>query len=176
LPKYEGGIYSATVTEAYESNDNRWYKLEFPKEIVNKYGVPYYWVNVNGENLEIQWFDKVASRIPQAAWLKVKGFDNKCEVRKLGRWIKPCDMVGSPLICATDYGVRSKNGEIISLDSMLVAPYGRRLLDFETNPTGEDLYFNLYNNVFNTNFPMWYGDDTRFRFIIKNKTKRSKKR
>ena len=26
---------------------------------------------------------------------------------------------------------------------------------------------NLYNNIWNTNFPMWYSDDALFRFIKK---------
>jgi hypothetical protein len=26
------------------------------------------------------------------------------------------------------------------------------------------MHFNLYNNVWGTNFPMWYEDDARFRF------------
>ena len=111
---------------------------------------------------------KKASRLPQACWLKFRGYNSGCEIRKMGKWISPKDIVGSPLICATDYGIRSVKGEIESLDAVLVAPFGRRLLDFEENPSGEDLYFNLYNNIWNTNFPMWYSDDTRFRFVIKS--------
>ena len=30
----------------------------------------------------------------------------------------------------------------------------------------KEKYFNLYNNVWNTNFPMWYEDDALFRFSI----------
>lgn len=69
---------------------------------------------------------------------------------------------------ATDNGITNGDVEICPLDSALVAPFGRRLLDFELNPEGEDMYFNLYNNIWNTNFPMWYNDDTRFRFQIKS--------
>ena len=86
----------------------------------------------------------------------------------MGRWIKPENILGSPLIMATDNGITNGEVDILPLDSALVAPFGRRLLDFELNPKGEDMYFNLYNNIWNTNFPMWYSDDTRFRFQIKS--------
>ena len=31
----------------------------------------------------------------------------------------------------------------------------------------EAIYFNLYNNVWNTNFPMWYDECARFRFTLR---------
>ena len=85
----------------------------------------------------------------------------------MGLWIEPRDIIGSPLITATDYGVKNDNAEIESLDAVLAAPFGRRLLDFEPHPEKRDLYFNLYNNIWNTNFPMWYSDDAVFRFKLK---------
>jgi hypothetical protein len=33
-----------------------------------------------------------------------------------------------------------------------------------------DMYFNLYNNIWNTNFPMWFSDDAKFRFVIRKRT------
>jgi len=29
------------------------------------------------------------------------------------------------------------------------------------------IHFNLYNNVWGTNFPMWYEKDARFRFLLR---------
>jgi hypothetical protein len=50
----------------------------------------------------------------------------------------------------------------------MVMPFGRRLYDFEGGfDLEEDFWFCLYNNQYNTNFPLWYGDDSRFRFEIK---------
>lgn len=169
LPEYKGGIYTATATEGYEGKDGFWYKFEFESIDATKWGLPYFWVNVDGMNFTFCWFNKEASRIPQAAWLKFKGFDSDCEIRKLGRWIKPKDIIYSTLFCATDYGIRSDDKEIESLDAALVAPYGRRAYDFDLKPCNDDMYFNLYNNIWNTNFPQWYGEDTRFRFVIKQR-------
>ena len=81
-------------------------------------------------------------------------------------WIKPDDILGSPLISAVDQGVRNKDYVIKPLDSVLVAPYGRKLLQYNVKEKNQDLYFNLYNNIWNTNFPIWYSDDALFRFDI----------
>ena len=169
LPVYEGGVYAAAVTEAYESDEKRLYKLEFDSDITEKYGLPYIWAEQRGESLEIIWFGKRASRLPQAFWLKLKNMHEDWEMSKMGQWIKPKDVIGSPLISAVDTGVRNDSFVVECLDSALVAPFGRRLLDYDLSPEGQDMYFNLYNNIWNTNFPMWYSDDTRFRFVIKSR-------
>jgi hypothetical protein len=70
-------------------------------------------------------------------------------------------------LAATDYGVRNGSVEIEAIDSPLVAPYGRRLLDAKGPSDPQDMYFNLYNNIWGCNHPMWYDDDSRFRFIIR---------
>ena len=167
LPTYKGGIYTAKTIEAYKKENSTLYKLEFDKIVTEKYGLPYAWVETDGENFELKWFGKEASRLPQAFWLKFKGYDENWKVSKLGQWIDPERTIGSPLIMGTDRGVNNGKVQIECLDSTLVAPFGRRLLDFDENPQGQDMYFNLYNNIWNTNFPMWYSDDTRFRFKIK---------
>lgn len=169
MPMYDGGIYAAKTVAAYQKGDSTLYRLEFDDDIKAKFGLPYVWACELDGKLEIKWFGKKASRLPQAFWLKFKGCDEAWEISKMGQWISPENIVGSPLITATDKGIRNKDTEIISLDAALVAPFGRRLLDYDENPSGKDLYFNLYNNIWNTNFPMWYSDDTRFRFEIKKK-------
>ena len=169
LPEYKGGIYNASVVEAYQKGDKLLYKLDFDEDIKTKYGLPHIWAEKENEKFELQWFGKKASRLPQAFWLKFKGCDENWELNKLGRWIKPEDIIDSPLIAAVDKGIRNSEKSICSLDAVLVAPYGRRLLDYDIHPEGKDLYFNLYNNIWNTNFPMWYSDDTRYRFIISDR-------
>lgn len=171
LPDYEGGIFVAKVTASYKKEDNVIYRLEFDSETKEKYGLPYFYVEKNDNKCyTVKWFDKKASRLPQAYWLKFKGLDEKWEVNKLGEWINPDEVIGSPLIMATYDGVKNKDVTIKTLDAALVAPFGRRLLQYGVEEKKQDLYFNLYNNQWNTNFPMWYSDDGLFRFEIeKNK-------
>ena len=169
LPIYNGGKYNSEVTACYRNGEKKLYKLEFDKELAEKHGLPHFWVTVDGGKIDIEWFGKGANRLPQAFWLKFKGYDEKWEIDKLGEWIDPETIIGSPLITATYTGIRNKDVEIISKDACLVAPFGRKLLDFGKAPSEQNLYFNLYNNIWNTNFPMWYSDDTRFRFEIKKR-------
>lgn len=168
LPVYDGGIYTASITACYEKGKKRLYKLEFEKSIALEHGLPVIWAEEEDGFLEIKCMGKKANRLPQAFWLKFKGQKENWSISKMGRWIKPESILGSPLIMATDNGITNGDVEICPLDSALVAPFGRRLLDYELKPEGEDMYFNLYNNIWNTNFPMWYSDDTRFRFRIKS--------
>jgi hypothetical protein len=54
------------------------------------------------------------------------------------------------------------------LDAPLVAPGQRSLLDYNQRQPrmDEGLHFNLWNNVWNTNFPYWHGGDVKFRFTL----------
>lgn len=166
LPVYKGGIYVPKCTECYEKEGSVLYKLEFEKDLAEEYGLPYFWAEETDGELNISMFGKSASRLPQAFWLKFKNLGENWEMSKLGQWIKPEDVVGSPLICATDRGIRNADTEIYPLDSTLLAPFGRNLLRYGIETKEQDMYFNLYNNIWNTNFPMWYSDDSLFRFKI----------
>jgi hypothetical protein len=166
LPDYKGGIFKAKVCAAYQKGEEKLYRLEFNAKTAKKYGLPYFYLCVSKQGVDLKWFGKQPSRLPQAFWFKIKGLDEHFEIRKMGIWIQPEKIVGSPLISATDFGVRNNEYTIESLDCALVAPYGRRLLQYGVRTKKQDLYFNLYNNIWNTNFPMWYSDDAMFRFLI----------
>lgn len=57
---------------------------------------------------------------------------------------------------------------IFPLDSPLVAPGEPSLLDFNNRQPNleKGLHFCLWNNLWGTNFPMWFEEDCRFRFKI----------
>ncbi len=166
LPDYEGGIYVAKATKAYKRDSLTLLRLEFDSEAAKTYGLPYFYLEIDGNKLKLNWYDKKANRMPQACWVKFKGQKEDWLLHRLGLWIKPEDIVGSPLICAVNDGV--KNGEVTikPIDSPLVAPFGRRLLQYNCGEVEQDLYFNLYNNIWNTNFPMWFDKNAVFRFEI----------
>lgn len=166
LPSYKGGIFVAKPNSAYINGNEKLYLYKFEDALSAKYGLPYFIVRYDEGVLEIKWFEKKASRLPQAFWLKINGFNEDWELHRLGTWMKPQDIIGSPLIAAVDRGVRNDTFTIEPLDSPLVAPYGRRLLQYNCKVEKQDLYFNLYNNIWNTNFPMWYEDDAMFRFVV----------
>lgn len=172
MPKYKGGVYAATPKKAYKKRETTVIYLEFNAELTQAHGLPYIYAVVCGEQLEIRTFGQKANRLPNAFWVKFKGqTEENWQIRKLGQWIDARGVLSAPLLHATDKGVRNDRVEIDCMDSMLVAPYGRRLLDNEDDPQKQDMYFNLYNNVWGCNHPMWYGDDSRFRFIIRARSK-----
>ncbi len=166
LYDYKGATFTANPVAFYIENDVKYIKLEFEKDVAEKYGLPYLWAEIKNGEIKVTWFGKKASRLPQAAWIKFLGLKENWKVSKMSEWIVPENTVGSPLIVATDKGITNGEVTIEPLDSALVAPFGRRLLDFELNPKGQDMYFNLYNNIWNTNFPMWYSDNSYFRFKV----------
>lgn len=167
LEEYTGGIFTAKVTGAYEKDGETLYKLEFDAPVAEQYGLPRLYLRLMGEKVELTWFGKRPSRLPQAFWFKMKGLEENWLIHKMGLWISPENIIGSPLITGMDKGVKNSQVEIESLDCALAAPFGRNLLQYGLENCKQDLYFNLYNNIWNTNFPMWYSDDGLFRFVIK---------
>ena len=167
LPEYRGGMYEASVTGAYRKGSETVYALRFDETAEVTYGLPRLWIRENQGNVTVSWFGKEPSRLPQAFWLKFKGLTENWQIEKLGAWISPAEILDSPLIVGIDKAVKNPDVTVESLDAALVAPYGRRLLQYNVKEKTEDLYFNLYNNVWNTNFPMWYSDDVVFRFVIR---------
>ena len=54
------------------------------------------------------------------------------------------------------------------LDFALVAPAASPFMPFEAGPPNYDngLRFNLYNNKWGTNFPMWWEGTVAFRLVV----------
>ena len=128
-------------------------------------------------DIRLQWFDKPACRLAEAFWLTFNPIvqqSRNWNISKLGQWISPLDVIskGARTLHSFDTGVKchDDNGEIIlnSLDAALVAPGKPSLIDFHNQlPDLKDgMHFNLYNNVWGTNFAMWFDDDALFRFHL----------
>jgi len=128
-------------------------------------------------HFNLQWFQKPANRLPEAFWFsfcpRVKGVRG-WKIEKMGRLISPLDVVlnGNRKLHSVDSYVyhRDQNNLLIikTLDAPLLAPGEPSLLDFNNKrpPLKRGMHFNLYNNVWGTNFPMWYEGDARFRFSL----------
>lgn len=125
-----------------------------------------------------QWFEKNACRLPEALWLSFcprisdpKGW----RMDKLGELISPLEVIrnGNRKLHAVGNGVEyhgEEGGLIIeTLDAPLVAPGEMSLLNFNNRqpPMKRGMHFNLYNNIWGTNFPMWFEEDARFRFLLR---------
>lgn len=122
-------------------------------------------------DFDFAWWGKEASRVAEGSWLQFCPPENVCAVQKMGTWIRPDEVVryGNRRMHAVDEGVRFENCELLTLDAPLVSVGERSLLKFpDTLPElDRGVYCNLHNNIWGTNFPMWYEDDSRFRFTLR---------
>jgi hypothetical protein len=59
--------------------------------------------------------------------------------------------------------------QLLTRDAPLVSIGKPRILDFDQRLPlcDEGVFFNLHNNLWGTNFPMWYADDGMFEFTIR---------
>ena len=145
-----------------------------PGNIYLTYNLP---VEGNSLHIDLQWFDKQASRLPEAYWMSFQPstpVDSRWFIEKMGQEISPLEVVengnrhlhasGQYVVCRTP----GSNLRIAALDSPLVAPGERSLLDFNNNQPDMrgGVHFCLLNNLWGTNFPMWFEEDCRFRFEI----------
>ena len=114
--------------------------------------------------------DKPANRMPEAGFLTFTpaGAD-EWELLKLGLWNDARNVVrrGGGQLQAVE-AVRTRGVAVAPLDSALVAPAGTAFMPFqpEAPDFGGGVRFNLYNNKWGTNFPMWWEGTIAFRFVL----------
>jgi hypothetical protein len=168
----------------YGNSDRFMTNLCFDEITQEKYGCPkeiyMEWNFQSQENkieVTLQWFSKSANRLPEAYWLSfnpVVADAKRWKLMKMGQKISPFDIIengNKKLHCVDDkvvYEDAFRRITVETLDAPLVAPGEPSLLDFnnEQPDMNKGMAFNLLNNVWGTNFPMWYEDDAKFRFYI----------
>ncbi|MFV0416155.1 MAG: DUF5054 domain-containing protein [Chthoniobacterales bacterium] len=153
--------------------------LRFAPEAGKTFGAPIeaqllYRPISNGIDIELHWFDKPANRMPEAFWL---GFapalskSNRWTIHKLGREIDTSDVVrnGARSLHVSTGEISSGNFSLRSFDAPLVAIDTPKLLNFDNKLPrgGSGVFVNLYNNIWNTNFPLWTDEDALFRFTLR---------
>lgn len=160
-------------------------QLSLPEHEPTPYGLPAeVWLQLDFPNgakeirYTVQWFGKRAVRLPEAYWfslgLAVPQPEN-WQIEKLGRLISPLDVVsrGGRSLHGFNRGVfhRSQAGSVSieSLDCPIVAPGAPSLLDFSDRlpDLAGGWHFNLFNSKWGTNFPTWYDEDAKFRFVLR---------
>ncbi len=121
--------------------------------------------------------DKRANRLPEAMWFSFSPdapSQTGWQLEKLNQPVSPNDVIsygGRHMHAVTRY-VRYSDAhgvfQMETLDAPLIAPGQRLLTDFNNRPPNmlEGFHVNLYNNLWNTAFPQWYGADMRFRFVL----------
>jgi hypothetical protein len=129
-------------------------------------------------NTNFYWFGKLATRMPEAFWLTfnpVVSSTAAWTMDKSGEQVSPGDVAiaGARHMHAVSSGfsVSDKNRslKIETLDAPLIAFGEKSPLNFSrTQPDfTRGVHCNLFNNAWGTNYIMWYGEDMRFRFVLR---------
>jgi len=126
----------------------------------------------NAVSLDFAWRGKPANRTAEAMWLGINPVGGRAlRLHKTGGMVDPLDMVkcGGTRLQGVQSGVRYDGLSIETMDTALVCPGEPSLLNFTQEPLdlSKGVFFNLYDNLYGTNFPMWYEEDARFRFVVR---------
>ena len=128
-------------------------------------------------DLNFSWFQKPATRMPEALWLTfhpvvpdVKGWT----LDKSDETVSPFEVIanGNRHMHALSKGFSYKDerGELLieTIDAPLVALGVKSPLYFSNAQPdlSQGIHCNLFNNAWGTNYLMWFGEDMRFRFRI----------
>lgn len=128
--------------------------------------------------LTLSCFDKPANRLPEAMWLSflpIAPARDGWTLDKVDQAVSPFDVVagGNRHMHAVTNGVRYKDAQgslsIEALDAPVVA-LGERSPIFYSNDQpdlSKGIHFSLFNNAWGTNYIQWFGENTRFRFILR---------
>jgi len=129
-------------------------------------------------HLNFSWFQKPATRLPEALWLSFQPATADAKgwtLEKSGELLSPYDVVasGNRHMHALSKGLTYKDGDgefaIETWDAPLVALGVKSPLYFSNlqPDLAQGVHCNLFNNAWGTNYIMWFGEDMRFRFVIR---------
>lgn len=128
----------------------------------------------SGLSLTVRLHGKPANRKPEALFLPFASQAGcRLHVRKLGQWIDPAHTLsgGNQRTHGMDafryLPAQGVGLEIRALDAPLLCIGSPDLLDFDCSDGYERSYINLYNNLWGTNFRMWYEEDIQCRFTVR---------
>lgn len=175
--KYPSGRFPYSVEKMYANDSQVIVNLVCDKKLCNELGAPrliqvIYNLSENGLKIDVCWYQKDANRLTEAIYMHIFPNDN-VQLKKMDCIVKPEEV--------TNYGSRNLHAvqsvemgefEIINYHSPLVSIGKGKILEFDNkfeDVKSDGLSFVLYNNVWGTNFPLWYEDNASFTFEIKKK-------
>ncbi|RKL65002.1 glycoside hydrolase [Salipaludibacillus neizhouensis] len=187
-PKAEHSLYEPVVTSLQLKRSKKvdvvQLNLKMPEYPVLHFGSPEILIVefsfckfLNAIDIELYWKNKDANRLPEASWFSFSPIvdnSNHWKIHKLGSYVSPLNVVkdGNRNLHAVDKGMLYEGTDgtmtINTSDAALVCPGERKLLRFDNRFASLDggMHVNLHNNIWGTNFPMWYEEDAKFRFKL----------
>jgi hypothetical protein len=128
--------------------------------------------------VNFSWFQKNPTRLPEALWLTFQPQapdERNWKLDKVDQPVAPHDVVagGSRHMHALTTGLTYRDARgalsIDTLDAPVVALGVRSPLCFSNDEPrlSRGAHFCLFNNAWGTNYVQWFGEDMRFRFILR---------
>jgi hypothetical protein len=180
--KYLQGVFPYTLNELYyNGSDSLIAVFAITSKLCWENGAPKvceikYTFGEDKVFADMIWINKEANRLPEAMFINfpVKIRKETLRYTKLGQEIDPYDIVesGNRNLSAVEniYGkTENLNVKIENIHSPLVSIGGGKILRFDNLYEDIDekgISFNLHNNIWGTNFPLWYSDNAYFSFVI----------
>ena len=184
--KYPGGRFYYSMTDARileeENQVKIFVNLKCDKALSEKLGAPrkaqvIYTLDESGLTFDLSWFGKDANRLPEAVFLHLYPKADEFTLIKTGREIdykSTVSMGGKNLHAVEKCVMKNDSGifEICNSHSPLISVGQGKILEYDNqieNLGKDGVSYLLCNNVWGTNFPLWYEDNARFEFRIKVK-------
>ncbi|GAA4171217.1 DUF5054 domain-containing protein [Sphingobacterium ginsenosidimutans] len=174
IASLQKSVYNKTKNEIYNrlslTGGDGVEQEVLPKQIYSTY---HFNETTNHIQLSYTLVDKPANRLPEAYWLSFYPKDVlDILVEKVGQPVRVLDVVegGNRQLHGLDHYVdivtNAGKIRIRSKDALLVAVGERDLLNYSVRQPNinSGLHFCLFNNVWGTNFRMWFGGTMTYRF------------
>lgn len=167
--------YLPGVKEIYRRDNILVIRMKLPEEAVSQYGgmqtlEMVIQFKAGQVTFDFAWWGKEPTRVAEGSWLAFSPPESVQRIHKTGSWIQPDQVVryGNRRMHAVDQGIQFDKLTLCTMDAPLVSIGERTLLNFpDTQPDlDKGIYCNLHNNIWGTNFAMWYEEDARFRFCL----------
>lgn len=178
--KYPAGRFAFTAEKAAVIGENKIaVNLKCDKKLCEELGAPrliqlIYTLTEKGLELELSWFEKDANRLTEALFLRLYPAEGEISLNKLGTEVSPLKVMskgGRNLHAVQSAYLKNESGKYAfkNFHAPLFAQGEGKILEFDNKFEDKDkdgFSFLLHDNVWGTNFPLWYEDNAYFRFEI----------
>lgn len=177
--KYPAGRFEYFVDRAVRDGNQVIVHLKCEKRLCEELGAPrliqiIYTLNENGVKIDVSWFGKDANRLTEAVYMHLFPSNNNINLIKISDEIAPKSVASKGgrnlhAVFGTELACDNRNYRIINHHSPLVSIGRGKILQFDNkfeSAETDGITYVLYNNVWGTNFPLWYEDNARFLFEI----------
>lgn len=168
--------YSLDNYSFFEGDNSITVNLNCDKKLCDELGAPrliqiIYTLNEAGLHIDLSWYGKDANRITEAIYYHLFPYSDNVRYKKLSTLVDPMNIasMGGRNLNVCESAILNDSYRINNLHSPIVSAGKGKILQFDNkyeNIAKDGLSYVLYNNVWGTNFPLWYEDNARFEFLI----------